>query len=207
MWLAQVPGQLIQGIQVAACGKAVALLDPGDSLLMGLAFDPLVAVDHHLHPKGWVAAHFDRQMPPVGVQQVKVIMLDQRPGLRSTQDQLTLAVLLGFPDQPRCPSHEDGKYATEVGFLRQKRFGTGMFGFVADRAVQNRHALALGESVDTAAKVAGHLLEAFLIQGHAGIKDIPPSEQAATGLSQGKIAVEDQPIDAVVTANVTSFLE
>jgi hypothetical protein len=138
-------------------------------------------------------------MPPLGIQQVKVIVLDQRPGIRSAQDQLALPIHLGFPDQPWCPRYEDGEEAPEGRILRQKRFGTGVFGFVAHAAVQERHPLVLGEGMDTAAEVAGHLLEAFWIQGHAGMKRIPPGEQSATGLPQGEIAVQDEPVHTVVT--------
>ena len=57
-------------------GKAVALLGESNSCLTCLAGDILVAVQHDLRGERRMAAYFDGDVSPLGVQNVKGIVVD-----------------------------------------------------------------------------------------------------------------------------------
>ena len=61
-------------------GKAVALLGESNSCLTGLAGDILVAVQHDLRGERRMAAYFDGDVSPLGVQNVKGVVIDKGIG-------------------------------------------------------------------------------------------------------------------------------
>jgi len=144
--------------------------------------------------------HFDGQVPPDPVQNVKMVMLDQRPGRLAPQDQFALTVPLGFPDQGWGSSHQDGKDALEGGILGQEFLGSLVLGFVAQQTVDDGDVRFLGKGMKPATEVARHLLQPLLIQGCTGAELVPPGQKTATGLAHEKVAVEDDTIDTIVTA-------
>ena len=198
--LAQTPGQLVQRLKITAAFKTVACLDPANGPVPGLAFNPFMAIEADLHPKGGMPAHFDGQVPPDPVQNVKMVMLDQRPGRLAPQDQFALPVPPGFPDQGRGASHQDGKDALEGGILGQELLGSLVLGFVTQQTVDDGDVRFLGEGMKPATEVTRHLLQLLLVQRRTGAELVPPGQKTATGLPHEKIAVEDNPIDAIIAA-------
>lgn len=84
-------------------GKAVSLLAESDSCLACLAGDILVAVQHYLRGERRMAAYFDGDVSPLGVQNVKGIVVDIGHRL------LFLDVVIGadIPHRRRCPADQD----------------------------------------------------------------------------------------------------
>ena len=71
--------QAVDRRKIAALDKAIAALGYLEMLAPGLALDPLVAIQNYLRSEGRIAAHTDDHVTPVGIHQVKVIVLDVRP--------------------------------------------------------------------------------------------------------------------------------
>ena len=71
--------------------------------LPGLAGDPFMPVQDHLGWEGWMAADFDREMPPVSIEDVERVVIDvgHRP--------FPLEMVLGadVPDRRLCFADED----------------------------------------------------------------------------------------------------
>ena len=84
-------------------GKAVALLGESNSCLTGLAGDILVAVQHDLRGERRMAAYFNGDVSPLGVQNVKGIVVDIRHRL------LFLDVVIGadIPHRRLGPADQD----------------------------------------------------------------------------------------------------
>ena len=198
--LAQTASQLVQRLKITAALKTVAFLDLANGLVPGLTFNPLMAIEADLHPKGGMPAHFDRQVPPDPVQNVKMVMLDQWPGRLAPQDQFPLPISPGFPDQRRGASHQDGKDALEGGILGQEFLGSLVLGLVTQQTVDDGDVRFLGEGMKPTTEVARHRLQLLLVQGRPGAELVPPGQKTATGLAHEKVAVEDDTIDAIIAA-------
>src|SRR5437016_3567940 len=65
--------------KIAARDEAVAVLDRCDPPALGLPFHPFVTVQDHLRTKWRIAAHSDRDMAPLRIDQMKVEMPHERP--------------------------------------------------------------------------------------------------------------------------------
>ena len=65
--------------KITALDKAVAVLDGGQALASGLPFNPFVTVQDQLRTERRIPAHADRYMAPLAIDDVEVIMLDERP--------------------------------------------------------------------------------------------------------------------------------
>src|SRR5207247_9025478 len=67
---------LIQGLEIGPARKTVALLLYRQAPFTSLAFDPFVTVGNHLRPKRRIATYPNRDMPPLGIHQVNMVMID-----------------------------------------------------------------------------------------------------------------------------------
>ena len=52
----------------------------GDSLLKGLTFDPFVTVEHILQTEWRMSTDFNGDKAPLGIDNMKVVVIDIRPG-------------------------------------------------------------------------------------------------------------------------------
>jgi len=92
--------QTVDGGEITALDKAVAVLDRRQALAPGDAFDPLVAVQDQLRTERGIAAHTDRHMPPVAIDDVKIVVLDVGPALTVPDfGNLPSGVAFDFPDR------------------------------------------------------------------------------------------------------------
>src|SRR5512138_3099154 len=88
--------------KITALDEAIALLDRGQALAPDLAFNPLVSVQDQLRTEWGIAAHADRHMPPLAIDDVEVIMLDERPVLAVADlGNLRGGVAFDFPNRRR----------------------------------------------------------------------------------------------------------
>ncbi len=75
-----------------------------------------------------------------------------------------------------------------------------MLGAVADFALLQGDRVLAGEGVDPAREIAGHGPQPGLGDFFSRAQFVPPRQQAAAGLAQGKIAAHHHAVSAIVTA-------
>jgi hypothetical protein len=84
----QPAGQHTHARHIRAADKAVFLFHRHHPLSGRLPVHPLVAVDVDLHAEGRMAAQADGHVPPLWIDEMKVVVIDQRPLLRTPDDHL-----------------------------------------------------------------------------------------------------------------------
>src|SRR5262249_52034559 len=73
----QLLSQPIKASQVGAAHKTVALLNPGDGLFLSLTLYPFMPIERNLQAKGRMAAHFNGEVSPLRVDNMKMVMVDE----------------------------------------------------------------------------------------------------------------------------------
>ena len=131
-------------------------------MFLGLALYPFMPIERNLQAKGRMAAHFNSEVSPLRVENVKVVVINQRPVLRSAQHHFAVVIVFSLPYQGRSFSHENGKDASEARTSRTKFFGFGVLGFVADGKVAQRNLMFAGIGMHTSGKVPGQLAQSYL---------------------------------------------
>src|SRR5271169_4846507 len=132
-------------------GKAVGLLGEVDSRFAGLTGDVLMTVEHHLGGERRVTAHLDGDVAPIGIQDVKGVVV--YVGHRS----LALEVMVGADVPHRHPSAADQNQKQPAG-----DFGLGqvLLGKIVlalpDRTVDDRYAMCFGIAAYSTAETACH---------------------------------------------------
>src|SRR6476620_1402622 len=188
---------LVQGL-VGTTHKAVTLLNHRDGLLAGAAFDPFVSVEHHLHAKGRMTTHLDGEMSPLFVDEVKVVVIDVRPGLAGFQMRHLALATCDLPHQGGRLGHQNEKKAGKVRIFWQMLFGEPVLAF-SSGAVDKRQAVGFGIVVDPSAKSSRHAYQMLLVEALIGAGQIaPPTAKTASAVAARKIAVNYDAIDTVI---------
>ena len=185
--------------EVGTTHKTVTLLHQGDSLFAGLSFDPFMTVEHNLNIERGMAAHLDGEMPPLPVNDVKVIMVHIRPWRFPLQVDVVLP-FLDLPHQSWGFCDEDEEDTGNTG-ISGKVFFSELMLSDAWGTVDEGNCLLLGTGMDPAAEGPRHSLKVGGIQ--AGIRTrqfFPPRPQAPSFLSQGEITVDHNTVDTVIHA-------
>src|SRR6516165_7893826 len=86
-----------------------------------------------------MTAHLDRQVPPLRVDNVEMVVINQWPVFRPPQHYLARVIVFGLPDQGRSFGHENGKHPSKLRIQRAKFFGLSMFGLIANHKVAQRN--------------------------------------------------------------------
>src|SRR5262249_43726921 len=87
--------------QVRTAHTTVALLNPGDGLFLGLTLHPFMPIERNLQAKGRVPAHLNSEMSPPRVENMKMVVIDQRPVFGPTQHHFASVIVFRLPDQGR----------------------------------------------------------------------------------------------------------
>jgi hypothetical protein len=189
--------ELIQGLERSP-HEAVALLLDGDGVRVGLAVDPFVPVEHELHPERWVPADLDRDVAPLLVDQVKVVVVDVGPGLLAGQVRRPGLALRHLPHQGRRLRDQDEKEALKRRVLGQILLRHLVLARARD-AVDHRDVVCVGVGVQPPAETSRQALQMLLVQRRVGASQAPPpGAEAPTLLAERNVAVQDDPVDAVV---------
>ena len=85
-----------------------------------------------------MTAHPDRDMPPVPIDEMEVIMVDQRRTFGAIEHHLAFRIRIRLPDPRRGAGDEHGKDSDKGGILGLKLFRLVVLGLVADRQNQSR---------------------------------------------------------------------
>ena len=154
----------------------------------------LMAVQHHLCRKRGMPAHFDGEMSPVGIQDMKVVMI--YIGHLSLQVMIPADVpyrYTGSPHQDEEDSSRDaGLFAV---FFRQIMLA------LPNSTVQDRNRVSFGIAADPAAETAGHPHHLRIIQGVIRSGQCPPPHTKTGGtVSHLKISIHHDPVHAIVAA-------
>src|SRR5262249_54924863 len=95
-------------------------------------------IERNLQAKGRMAAHLNSEVSPLGVENMKMVMVDEPPVFRPSQHYFTVAIIFGLPNQGRSFGNENGKHPSELGIGGAKFLGLGVLGFIADRKIPER---------------------------------------------------------------------
>ena len=155
-------------------------------------------IERNLQAKGRMAAHFDGEMSPLRVDNVEMVVIDQRPVFGPAQHHFAGVIVFGLPDQGRSFGDENGKDPSELGIDGAKCFGLGVLGFVADIKVAQRNFMFAGIGMDAPGKVPRQLAQSLLVQLRVGKEPVPPGQKATAGLAQREVAAQGNAIRAVV---------
>ena len=147
-----------------------------------------------------MAAHFDGEVSPLRVDNVEMVVIDERPVFRPAQHHFTGVIVFGLPDQGRSFGHEYGKDPSELGIGGAKLFGLDVLGFVAAVKVAQRDFVFAGIGMDAPGKVPRQLAQSLLGQLRVGKEPVPPGQKATAGLAQREVATQANVIHTVVGA-------
>src|SRR5437867_6230503 len=190
---------LIQGLEIGPARKTVALLLYRQAPFTSLAFDPFVTVGNHLRPKRRIATYPNRDMPPLGIHQVNMVMIDVRPFLLAIQIRdLILAVAFDFPYRRRRSSNQDHEHSFEIRVLRN--IGLGLFMLAFSGLAQQKWNLVLPRiRFQPTLEPPRHPLQMRAIQCLIRTHQCPPPATKTTGaLRIFKIGIDHDPVHAVV---------
>src|SRR5208337_3855919 len=181
--------------------EAVAFLTKAAAPTAALPLHPFMSVEGHLRSKRRIPAHPHHDMAPFRIDDLKIIVLHMRPGISMTQiDNLPALIELHLPDRRRSPAREHRKDTPELGVFGQKRLGQDML-LLSALAFDKRNPALLAPRSQAPGKVSGHGLHSGIGQSLlASLPDPPPRTESAAGLSEGKIGVDHDAIDTIVTA-------
>jgi hypothetical protein len=158
-----------------------------------------VPIDNDLGAPGGIATQAHHHVAPLRVDDLKVIVLDIGPlfGPPQLRD-LTLAVAPHLPQRGGGASDQHGEDPTKGWILGPMRARDLIFEVV--RATFNpENALLPTMRLEPPGQVPGHLPQRLVAQtGIIAFPLAPKGAEAAAGLPQGVVAVDDQAIHAIV---------
>jgi len=146
-----------------------------------------------------MARHLDREVSPLGIHDVEGIVIDVRQLFG--QVDATAARTLNIPDRSHRAADEDHEQPTADGMLGQIVLGEVMLTLPA-AAVDDRNVVRLGEPTHAAAEPTCQTHEVRIVELLLGAthQRPPPQPKAASRVAHGVVAVQDDPINAVVGA-------
>jgi hypothetical protein len=122
-----------------------------------------MTVEHNLNIEGGVSTHLDGEVPPLPVNDVKVVMVYVRPWRFSLQVECIVFVLLDIPHQPGRLCDKNEKKTGKFRGSRDMLFGN--FVFSRTRcAVDDGNALSLSVCMNAATEASRHSFEMSIIQ-------------------------------------------
>src|SRR5215813_11771137 len=159
----ELAGQSADCGKIATLDKAVAVLDNGDPLAVGLALDSLVTVQDHLRTKWRIAADSDCYMTPLTIDQVEVEMPDIWPALAMADlGDPAVAVALDLPYRGWSVALDDEKQSVEFRIVGQVRLRQLMLTITGVRLSEG-NALLGAECMEAARKRPSHPAQMLIV--------------------------------------------
>jgi hypothetical protein len=188
---------------VGDASEAVALLGESEPLGLGRGGDVLVAVEDDLRSERRMPGHLDRQMSPVGVHDVKGVVVDEGPLLGQVRD-LPAGRAGDLPDRCDRPGDQDQEHPPLHLVGREVLLGDLMLALPA-RAVDHRDALRPSKATHPSGEAPGHAHQMRVVQLLVvTVQAPPPGPEPAGVVTQRVVGVEHDPVDAVVAAEQKS---
>src|ERR1022692_3113951 len=180
--------------------ETVVLLAKLQSLLLGLAGHIFVAIDDDLGRERWMPTHFDDQMPPRDIPDVKRIMIHVRLMFRAVDVDTAVAKAMDRPDRKRCPLDDDAENAWPLRHVRTFFLDPFVGTFLA-RAFDDRNLVLLGPPIHAPTEAPRQTHQMGIIQVVIGaIQEPPPNAKSTRRTAQRKVSIQHDAIDAVVRA-------
>ena len=181
-------------------GKTIALFCKGYIAAYCLTRHVLVAIEHDRGVKRRVGAKIDGKMAPLGIHDVKRVVVDV--GIRDFIDNVWLSVVADahFANRRRSPAGQDAENALKV-WIRGKISLCNLLLAFASRALDQRDfsTFTMCAKPPCEASRETHQMRVFqfLLVAH---ESIPPSAETAAGLCHVEIGVQNNSIHAIVSA-------
>src|SRR5262245_16583992 len=116
-----------------------------------------MAVQDQLRAEGGIATHTDRHVPPFAIQDVEVVMLDERPGLAVADlGNLSEAISFAFPERCRRIARAEQEQAATCRVRGHVRVGQLVLTIPGYR-LDDRDRLLSAERMQAAGECACHL--------------------------------------------------
>ena len=137
-------------------------------------------------------------MSPLGIPDMKGVVIDVRVRLLAAQVDPVVAVALHVPDGGRGAVDQDAEDPGACGIGGQVLFADLMLP-LAGAAVDDRDPVFLGPAADAAAEAACQAHQVGVVEVVVRVEQIaPPGAKASRGLRDGEVGVDREPIDAVI---------
>ena len=107
-------------------------------------------------------------MSPLGVDNVEMVVIDQRPVLGPAHNHFALSIVFGLPDQPRRFGHPYGKHSAEFRIDGTKFYRLGVLVFFPGGTVAQRNLMLARIAVDPPGKVSRQLAQSLFSQRGVG---------------------------------------
>ncbi len=157
-----------------------------------------MAVEDDLCPERRMASHFDGDVAPVRIKDVKRVVLDIRRLLRQTNG--TTAPMLDVPDGSYRPCDQDQEQPPLDGMCGEVLLSNLVLALSAS-AVDDRNPVRLGGATHPPTETTGHTHQVgiveFLFRAH---ESSPPLAEATARIAQPEVPVQDDAINAVIAS-------
>jgi hypothetical protein len=176
-------------------GEAVVCWGKSQGFLAGLAGHIFVAVEENLGVEGRMDTNLDGHLPPFGIQNMEVKMVDLRPRL-GAGDVLDLAgrAAVHLPDRCRGTGNqnpENASYLRRRGEILPRPFVLSGSG----RAEHDGKAAGFSESTNPATETAGQTHPVSVVQSFVtAVQQAPPSAKASRLLPEWKVGIENDTV-------------
>ncbi|MDP6720195.1 MAG: hypothetical protein QGF59_16160 [Pirellulaceae bacterium] len=178
--------------------KTVRFFAERKAFTQRLASDVLVAVERHLDVQWRMRADFDRDVTPVGILNVKGVVVD--PGLLALQVQRAAGIMDDFPHGVWRAMNADGKHATEVRIVRPVLLDK-LVDAIIRRLLDERNVVRRGGGSDSPRKAARPTHQMCVVEIVIIAEDLtPPTTEPAAGLQERDVSVEHDTVETIVTA-------
>src|SRR5208282_628903 len=190
---------LSQACGVGGLGEAVPLLGEADLLLAGSSRHIFVAVQHDLGGEGRMAAELDGQPAPLRIKNMKGIMIHVRLRLLAADVDSPLAEAPNVPDRKGGTADDNAEDPELVAIGGQVLLGDVVLSF-ATVAVDHWYVILVGPGAKASTEAPRHAHEMRIIEILVrAIEQPPPRAKPTRRLSEEKVSVQDDTINAVVS--------
>jgi len=160
----------------------------------------LMAVQHDLRGKRRMTGHLDRDVPPVGIQDMERVMLNECT-LGFEIANYSLGGFLDLPYRGRGTSNQDKKKSTNAWMFSQILSGDLMFAFFT-AALYDGNPMCLCIRSQAPCKASSHPHQVCVVQSVIStiMQGSPPRTKSAWRITQRKIAVQYDSVYAIIAA-------
>jgi hypothetical protein len=185
-----------QACGVGDLGKTIVFFGKRNLALPGLASHILMSIEDNLSGKGRMGTEFDRQVPPLRVQNMEGIMIDVSDFSLNVGDAFVRAVHM--ENRRRGNGTEDIEDPPESRVLGKMLFGHFMLLFPCS-AVDQGDPLFLSIGMNPAAKATREPHQMGVVKILiASPQPTPPGSESSGGLGQNEVGVQNNAVDTII---------
>jgi len=162
-----------------------------------------VTVQKDLSRERWMPADLDGDVPPFWIEDMKGVVIHVRDWLSSFE----MMIRAGVPHGGLRTADQDEKHPSRNLSFGQVFFGNVVFA-IPDGTFDDGNVVCFGITVNAPTEAAGHPHQVHIFQCvvRSGQRS-PPEAEPAWIMPHAKIAIQNDPIDAIVTADKKLSIE